>query len=42
MMQQAMSTANSAFEQIAKATTASLAGMTEMAQAQTKSTAKKK
>lgn len=42
MMQQAMSTANSAFEQIAKATTASFAGMTEMAQAQAKSTAKKK
>lgn len=39
MMQQAMSTANSAFEQIAKATTANFSGMTEMAQ---KSTAKKK
>jgi phasin family protein len=42
MMQQAMSTANSAFEQIAKATTASFAGMTEMAQQQTKGAAKKK
>jgi phasin family protein len=39
MMQQAMNTANSAFEQIAKATTASFTGMTELAQ---KSTAKKK
>lgn len=32
MMQQAMSTANSAFEQIAKATTASFSGMTQAAQ----------
>lgn len=39
MMQQAMSTANGAFEQMAKATAASFAGMTEMAQ---KSTTKKK
>lgn len=41
MMQQAMATANSAFEQIARATTASFAGMTEMAQSQAKSATKK-
>lgn len=39
MMQQAMATANNAFEQIAKATTASFAGMSEMAH---KGAAKKK
>ena len=39
MMQQAMATANNAFEQIAKATTASFTGMGEMAH---KGTAKKK
>ncbi len=42
MMQQAMSTANSAFEQIAKATTANFSGMAEMAQQPSKGTAKKK
>lgn len=39
VMQQAMSTANGAFEQIAKATTSAFSGMTEMAQ---KSAGKKK
>lgn len=39
VMQQAMSTANSAFEQIAQATTAAFSGMGEMAQ---KSTGRKK
>lgn len=39
VMQQAMATANGAFEQMAKATTSSFAGMTEMAQ---KSTGRKK
>lgn len=39
VMQQAMATANSAFEQIAKASTAAFSGMTDMAQ---KSTGRKK
>ncbi len=42
MMQQAMSTANGAFEQIAQASSAAFSGMTEMGQKSTGSTSKKK